>query len=108
MGQNEKSIKFINEEAVGYINEEPIKAGWHHHIGKKIHFVFTVSVIQSINKPEFSSDSNFLILIISSISSFEMNKVNTFPALTAPFLFISISNVSKIDEIALVTNLGNL
>ena len=35
-----------------------------------------------------------------------MNKVNPFPALPAPFLRIFLSNLSKINEVTLVTNLG--
>ena len=42
---------------------------------------FTVSVTPSINTLEFSS--NFMILIILLKSSFEMNKVGCFPALTS-------------------------
>ena len=45
---------------------------------------FTGSVAQSINTPKSSND--FMILIISFISSFEIHKVNLSPALTAPFL----------------------
>ena len=59
---------------------------------------FTVSVTTSINTPESSSD--FMIAIISSISSFEMNKVNPFPALAAPFPFIFLSNLFIADEAA--------
>ena len=44
---------------------------------------FTVSVTHSINRLESSCD--FMILIISFISSLDINNVNTFPALTAPF-----------------------
>ena len=44
---------------------------------------FTVSVIPSINI--FESSNHFIILIIPFISSFEINKVNPFPALKAPF-----------------------
>ena len=50
---------------------------------------FTVSVTQSINTPESFND--FMILI-SFISSFEIKKVNSFPALTAPFPPIFLSN----------------
>ena len=46
---------------------------------------FTVSVTPLINKPESSDD--FIIFIISFISSFEIYKVNTFPALAALFPF---------------------
>ena len=45
---------------------------------------FTVSVNPSINTPECSS--GFMMLIISFISLFKINKVNPFPALAAPFL----------------------
>ena len=43
---------------------------------------FTVSVTPSINRHEFSND--FMNLIISFMSSFKINKINSFPALTAP------------------------
>ena len=52
---------------------------------------FLVSVTPSINTPEYSID--FVTLIILFISSFERNKVNLFPALTAAFPIISISNL---------------
>ena len=44
---------------------------------------FTVLLTPSINTPEFPND--FMILIISSISLFEMTKVIQFPALTNLF-----------------------
>ena len=47
---------------------------------------FTVSFAPSINKPDFSSDST--ILVISFISSFEMNKVNILIGLKMPFPLI--------------------
>ena len=59
---------------------------------------FTVSVAASISRPDFYSDS--AIFIISFISSFEVNKVNSFPALTTPF------PLSNTDEFTLVANLG--
>ena len=46
---------------------------------------FTVSVTPLINNPESSDD--FIIFIISFISSFEIYKVNPFPALAALFPF---------------------
>ena len=46
-------------------------------------YCFTASVTQSINTSEYFND--FTILIILSKSSFEINKVNPFPALTALF-----------------------
>ena len=45
---------------------------------------FTVSVTPLINTFEYSND--YMILIISFISSFEISKVNPFPALTAKML----------------------
>ena len=52
---------------------------------------FTVSVTPSINTPESSND--FTILIISFVPLFKINKVNTFPTLTAPFPLIFLSNL---------------
>ena len=37
-----------------------------------------------------------------------MNKVNLFPALTTPCPFIFLSNLSNIDKVALVSNLGEI
>ena len=42
--------------------------------------------------------------IISSISSFEINKKNAFPALTAPFPLIFLSNLFIAFEVKLVIN----
>ena len=63
---------------------------------------FTVSVTPSNNKPESSNE--FLILIISVISSFKINKVNPFPPVTAPFLLIFVSNLFMVFEVKLLTN----
>ena len=66
---------------------------------------FTVSVTPSINTPESSND--FMIFIIPFISSFEISKGNSFPALTAPFpLFFS--NLFIVSEDKLLTNPGKL
>ena len=65
---------------------------------------FIDSVVPSINRPDFSSGS--LILIILFKSSFEINKVNPFPALTVPSPLIFLSNLSNTKEFALVANLG--
>ena len=51
----------------------------------------TVSVTPSINTPKSSND--FIIFIISLISSLELNKGNAFPALKAPFPLIFLSNL---------------
>ena len=63
---------------------------------------FTVSVTPSIGTPESSND--FVILILSFISLFEINKVNPFPALTAPFPHIFLSNLFIAFEVKLLTN----
>ena len=42
------------------------------------------------------------------MSSFEINKVNPFPALTAPFLLIFLSNLFIAFELQLLTNPGKL
>ena len=68
--------------------------------------LFTVSVIPSINTFEYPND--FMILIISFISSFKIDKVNPFPALTAPFLPIFLSIFFVAFEAKLLTNLGKL
>ena len=47
-----------------------------------------------------------MILKISSTSSFEINKVNPFSALTAPFPLIFLSSLSNTEEVVLVANLG--
>ena len=67
-------------------------------------FRFTVSLIPSINTFEFSND--FLILIISFISSFEINKVNPFLALTIRFPLIFLSSLFIAFEAKLLTNPG--
>ena len=67
---------------------------------------FTVSVTPSVNTLE--SSNGFMILIISFISSFEIKKVNPFPALTAPFPLIFLSNLFIAFEVNLRTNPGKL
>ena len=52
---------------------------------------FTVSVIPSINTFKFSS--YFMVLIISFIPSFEVNKPNPFPPLTPSFPLISLPSL---------------
>ena len=58
------------------------------------------------NAPESSND--FLISIISFISSFEINKVNPLPALAATFPLIFLSNLFIAFEVKLRTNPGKL
>ena len=52
---------------------------------------FTVSVTASIKTSE--SSNGLMILIISFISSLEINKVNLSPTLTAPLPLIFLSNL---------------
>ena len=66
---------------------------------------FTASVIPLINT--FYSFNNFKILIISFIFSFEINKLNTFSALT-PFPLIFLENLLIAFEGKLPTNPGKL
>ena len=42
------------------------------------------------------------------MSSFEINEVNPFPALAAPFPFIFLSNFFIVFEVKLLTNPGKL
>ena len=49
-----------------------------------------------------------MILIISFISSFEINKVNPFPALTTPFPLTFLPNLFTALEAKLLTNAGKL
>ena len=67
---------------------------------------FTVLVTPSINTLKYYSD--FVILIISFTSSFEINKVNPFPAPTASSPSIFLSNLFIAFEVKLLTNPGKL
>ena len=67
---------------------------------------FTVSITLSTDTLEFSND--FIVIIISFISSFKVNKVNPFPNLTAPFLLIFLSNLFIALDVKLLTNLVKL
>ena len=107
-------IAIINEEATGCINKEAIDGINEAAIGAIIaprnppscFFIpcFTVSVAPLIHTPDFSGES--MILIMSVMSSFEMNKLSPFPAITAPCPLIFLSNLSNTDEVALVANLN--
>ena len=91
------------EEITGYTNEAAKGAN---KAGRNPSSCFTVSVIPSINECEPFDD--YIILIISFISSFEKNKVNHFPALTAPFPQIFLSELFIVFEATLLTNAGKL
>ena len=67
---------------------------------------FTVSVTPSINTSK--SFNLFIILIMSFIRSFEINKSKSFFALTAPFPLILLSDLSIALEVKLLTNTGKL
>ena len=67
---------------------------------------FIVSITQSIITSKSSND--FVILIISFISSFEVNKVNPFPALTSPSPLIFLSHLFLALEVKLLNNPGKL
>ena len=82
-------IPFIPEEIAGCTNEEAKGANKAPGNPSFSFFIscFTASVTPSINTPESSKDFNSTILIVS-ISSFKIIKVNPFSPLTAPFPFI--------------------
>ena len=61
---------------------------------------FTVPVTPSVNTTE--SSNKFIILIVSVLSSLQINKVNPFPALAAPFLFIFTANLFILLEVKLL------
>ena len=65
-----------------------------------------VSVTPPINT--FESSNSFTILIILFLSSFKINTVNLFPALTVLFPLIFLSNLFVAVEIKLITNRGKL
>ena len=67
---------------------------------------FTVSLTPLINTPKYSND--FVVLIISFISSFEINKVSPFPALTVSFSLLFLPNLFISFEAKLLTNLDKL
>ena len=66
----------------------------------------TVSVTPLIN--QISSSNDFMVLIISFISSFDMNKVNHFPAITGSFPLIFILNSFIEFKAKLLTSSSNL
>ena len=74
----------------------------------EIHLIscFTTSITPSINTPKSCSD--FMILIMLFIASFEINKVNPFCALTVPVPLIFLSNLFIAFEAKLLTNPGKL
>ena len=106
---NEEAKDCINEGTIGAINEAAIIAPRN---PTSCYFIscFTASVVSSINRLDFSSDST--VLIISAISSFEINKVNPLLALIAPFRLTLSPNLFIAFEAAfediLLTNLDKI
>ena len=75
-----------------------------HHRPKKANILFFYFKCysfssSSINRHNSSSDSTNSVIYISS---FEMNKVNPFPAFTTPCPLVFLSNTCNTDEVALV------
>ena len=100
-------IPFTTEENIGCTNEAANGANKAPRNQPSFFILcFTVSVTPPINKPKSSSD--FMILIISFISSFKMNKVNPFSALAAPFPLTFISNFFIAFQVIFLTNPGKL
>ena len=95
-------IPFTTEEMTGWSIEAAKSAN---KASRNPPSWFTVSVTPSINAFE---SYDFVILMISFIFSFELNKVYPFPALTAPFSIIFLSNLFFAFEVKLVTNSGKL
>ena len=80
-----------------------------HSKQEELHFLllflvsfFTASTVPSISRPDFFSD--FTIVIISFMSSFEKNKVNHFLTRMAPRPLIFLSSLSNIDKVHLFAN----
>ena len=96
---NEEVPGCLNIETIGTINEAGIGAMKAGRALPSCFFIscFTVPVVpQSISLYVFSSD--FTILIISSLYSIKINKVNPFLALTAPRPLAFFTNLSTIGE----------
>ena len=101
-------VPFSTEEITGCINEAAESTNKTPRNPPSCFFIscFSVSGTPSINTPESSND--FIILIISFISSFKINKVTHLASLAAPFLLIFLSNLFIALEVKLLTNLGKL
>ena len=100
-------IPFTTEEITGCTDETAIGANKVGQNPPSCFFIssFTVSITPSINT--FESYSDFMLLIISFISSSEINKVNLSPALTA-FPPIFLPNLFIAFEVLMLTNSGKL
>ena len=101
-------ISFTTEEISGCTNNTAKGANKAPRNPPSCFFIssFNVSVTPSINTSESYND--FIIFMISFISSFKINKVNPSPALTAPFPLIFLSNLFIAIEVKLLANPGKL
>ena len=87
-------MPFTTEETIGCTNEAAKGLNKARRNPPSCFFFiscFTVSVAPSINTLESSKD--FITLMISIISSFEINNVSSLPALTASFRLAFLSNL---------------
>ena len=101
-------MSFITEEITGYTNEAT-KGGMKAPRNPTTRFFiscFTVLVTPLINTLESCND--FMILMISFISSFKINEVNLFPALAAPCPVIFISSLFIAFKVKLLANPAKL
>ena len=100
----EESTGCVNEGAIGAINEAVQGA----IIAPEIYLLVVLFDVLLFQLHHQLIDRIFLvtILIILSISSFEINKVKSFPALTTLLSCIFLSSLSIVNEATLVANLG--
>ena len=86
-------LRITTEETIGCFTEAAVGANKAPRNPPSCFFIscFDALVIPSINTVVSSSD--FMILMISFISSFEINKGNPFPTLTASLQLIFLSNL---------------
>ena len=97
-------MSFITEEITGYTSEAT-KGAMKAPRNLTTHFFiscFTFSVSPLINTLESCND--FMILMLSFISSFKINEVNLFPALAAPCPVIFLSNLFISFKVKLLAN----
>ena len=99
---------FAYEEITGCTNEAAKGANKASRNLPSCFFIscITVAVNPSIKTLESSAD--FMVLIISFISAFKINKVRPFLALTSTFPLIFLSSLFIAYEVKLLTNLSKL
>ena len=101
-------MPFTTEEIIGCTNEAVKGTNKTPRNPPSCFFIscFTASVTPSINTHEPSND--FTILILSFISSFEINHISPFRALIAPFPLISLPSLFIAFDDKLPINPGTL